>query len=778
MLTIAMFPTWAAAQKRMPGTGNKLSLSRAEPETRNADTGSRRDYILLPLRNSCKGMEAVYYRLGEVQRADAGRRSKKSGGEDHSLVKVHGNVTYDLNYWSRIDTPFAEQNVYQHTVQTYLDVTYKDNYPFRVFFTTRWSNSSLFKSFTDLNFLYNATDFNNRVKRQVKDLLQQRMLMDSLPSVERQLLGKRKSYDSLQNWLSEPSQLQRLVAEQERLFLLRRRQEILKQMGVGKDSGQKVDWSSLPDLSSIGKNKFSKPSGKGGDSSKTYQLDSSFAQRYDSARRTLDSLSADLAAFEKKYSLLKASHDKNMDSALKDVDHITTGDDLKEKMRQWNISDSSLPKGYSTLYSVRSFGIGRTLLNYSELSAKNVSINGMQVEYNPSYYAAFAIGTVDYRFRDYTVQNAVKGQYIGLARYGWGKKDGNSLIFTYYNGRRQLYNAYTTPQGTDIPNYNLMGFTLEARYKVGRTTTLIAEAAKSSSPYYSLDSLHGHNTLGTALKFGDHTNEAWSVKVNSFIPKTRTQVDASFSQYGANFQSFSLFTTGAKQTAWSFKVSQPFFNRRLQVVAGIRTNDFTNPLLSSAYKTTALFETFQATLRAKHLPVISVGYFPSSQVIKLGDGQFQENLFYTLTANLSQTYKVDKISLLSMLMYTQFYNKLRDTGFVYYNTKNLLFSQSAFLGRLTVQVNLSAAMSDAYNLYVADGKADFRLLSWLTVGAGVKYNDQTGYDIQQWGYSGNAGIIVPKIGEFRLTADKAFIPGNNKQLVENKTGRLTYSKVF
>lgn len=762
--------------------GMDRTLSRVSPEELANDTFHRGSYIQLPERNSCKAWQADYYDFSERHPLERFHNGNQPPAEQNSLIKIHGNVLYDLNYWSRTDTPFAEQNVYQHTVQTYLDLTYRDNYPFRVFFTTRWSNSSFFKNFTDLNFLYNTADFNNRVRRQVKSLLQQQTGPDSLPALEKKLTGQRKLRDSIQHWLSDPVQLQRLAARQERLWLKKRRAAMLQSSGSGSDSVKLPDPISMPDLSPMRSHKFNGNSGnRSGEDPLQYKadkLDSSFSVRYDSIKRALDSLNLVLAVLEKRYGQQKQRHDKKTNSDLNDIDHITSGAELKEKLRQLHVSDTSLPKGYSTLYSVRSFGIGRTMLNYSELSAKNVSINGLQVEYNPSYYAAFAIGTVDYRFRDYTVQNAVKGQYIGLARYGWARKGGNSIILTYYQGKRQLYNAYTSSQGTTIPNYSLMGFTVEGIYKLGTTTTLVAEAAKSSSPYYSLDSLHSHNVLGSAMKWSDRSNEAWSVKVSTFLPRTKTRADATYSRYGANFQSFSLFTTGSQQTAWSFKVSQPLFRSHLQMTAGIRTNDFTNPLLNAAYKSTALFESIQATFRAKRLPVISAGYFPSSQVIKLGDGQFQENLFYTLTANVSHAYKTKGISMLSMLMYTQFYNKVTDTGFVYYNTKNCLLSQSAFFHRLTVQVQLSAAISVAYNLYVLENKADYQLNSWLTLGAGVKYNEQTGYDIRQWGYSGNAAILVPRIGEFRFIADKGFIPGNNKQLVVNKTGRLTYSKVF
>ena len=460
------------------------------------------------------------------------------------------------------------------------------------------------------------------------------------------------------------------------------------------------------------------------------------------------------------------------------MEGITSGAELKEKLNSLHISDTSLPKGYKTLYSVRSFGIGRTLLNYSELSAKNVSINGVQMEYNPSAYMAFAAGTVDYRFRDFSVQNPATGQYIALLRYGWGKKDGNNLILTYYTGRRQLYNVNTTTQGTPIPDYNLMGFTLQGCYRLGKTTALIAEVAKSSLPYYSLDSSHAHSILASSLKMNDRSNEAYSVKVNTFLPSWQTQLSATYSRFGANFQSFSLFTTGTRQSAWSVRVDQPFFQKRLLVTGSIRTNDFVNPLLSTAYSSTAVFASIQATLRLKKWPTVTFGYYPSSQIVKLNNSQYQENLFYTMTGSVSHSYQAKGVSMISLLLYTRFYNKITDTGFIYFNTQNLLLSHTVVLGRLTVQLQGSVAANADYSLYVADGKLDYRLLSWLSLGAGTKYNDQTVYDIKQWGYSATAAIRVPKIGEFRLMGDKGFIPGNNRRLVPNNLGRLTYSKVF
>lgn len=712
------------------------------------------------------------------------------------LLQVHGNILYDLNYRSYIDTPYAEKDVYQHTVQTYLDVTYKDRYPFRIYLTNRFSNSSWFRNFSDVNLQYNVNDFKNKIRRQVINQLDRRVEADSLLMLRNTLTGYEKQYHEMRSWLSDASTMQRIIAErEERWFKTQWKNEKIQKPNQP-DSLHVLNWeqvsqrsfkgykfpgrrSSLEDSIADRLKKVDTPALYDRYDSLKNKLDtSSLYARYDSVKNKLDTLTSKVAMLKKKYQELKALQDQNTTDIKKEIAQVTSGTALKDKLKSLHLADSSLPKGYQTLFSVRSFGIGRTMLDYSELSAKNVSINGLQVEYNPSNYMAVAAGWVDYRFRSYTVQNASRGQYIGLVRYGWGLKEGNHLYFTYYTGKRQLYNSYTTTQGTDIPNYKLMGFTVEARYKVGRTSAFTAEVARSSAPYYSLDSNSRHNVLGSVLKMNDHSNEAWSVKFNTFIPYTQTQFDAGYSRYGANFQSFSFFTSGSHQTAWYAQIMQPFFHRQLQVTGSVKTNDFTNPLLNTSYKSSTVFKSIQATLRLKKWPTLSAGYYPSAQIIKLDNDQYQENLFYTFTASAGYVYQVHDISMISMVMYTQFYNKMGDTGFVYFNTKNLLMSQTAIIGKLNVQTQLSAAQNNSYNLYVLDGRGDYKISKWLSLGAGIKYNRQTVYNVTQWGYSGSAGIKIPKLGELKLTADKGFIPGNNRQLVPNNVGRLTYFKTF
>lgn len=730
--------------------------------------------LVFPVRAQCKSSRIVWFQARRVLPPLRSPRKTKELPQKSPLITVHGNISYDFDYWSSIDTPYAEKNINQQTLQTWLDLDYRNQYPFRVILTTRWSNSSLFRNLTDVSFQYNAGQFNNKVKRQALNLLLQHYaLTDSVNKLGKELNASQKQFYGLNTWLNAPDQQQRLITQRELAWLKAR--DTLHGASTPATAFQLPDWNPAHDY---GMARHGSGAGPDSTRSTTPGLDSSWLHRYDSLQNHLDSLQARIGTLQQRYHRLEGMQKKGAGDISHELDEVTSGKVLKDKLDSEHVPDSSLPKGYKNLYSVRSFGIGRSLINYSELSAKNISIDGLQIEYNPKAYMAFAAGTVDYRYRDYSINDGVKGQYLALVSYGWGRKDGNSLIFTYYTGKRQLYNVNTTTQGTDIPNYNLMGFTVQGSYKVLKTTSVVAEVAKSSLPYYSLDSSRSHDMLGSALKMDLRSNEAYSLKVISFIPASQTQLTATYSRFGANFQSFSLFTTGSRQTAWLVRVDQPLMQKRLLIMAAVKTNDYINPLLSTAYSSTAMFGSLQATLRLKKWPVLSFGYFPSTQIVKLSNDQYQENLFYTMTATASESYKAGKINFLSLLMYTKFYNKITDSGFIYFNTSNLLLSQMAIIRKLTLQLQLSLAANASYELYTADGKADYRLFKWLSIGGGLKYNDQTVYNIRQWGYSATSGITVRQLGEVRLIWDKGFIPGSNKELVPYNLGRITYIKTF
>ncbi len=674
------------------------------------------------------------------------------------FLTVHGNILYDVNYHSNIDTPYNEKDVYQHTIQTYLDILVKGQYPFRIYLTNRFSNSSLFKNFSDFNFSYNSNRFTQQIKEQVRQrflaLLPSTKQLDSL----KELLNKKLlKLHGLEGWINNPAVLQKQVEARERALFRQR-----NPAGLPKADSLLQSFAESSPLN------FSVES-----------IDSSFDSLYAQKKEQADSLSKEIALLQKQIQILNQRSNTDINKVFADIEKSSSPAKLKEKMQELHISDSTLPKGYQTLMAIRSFGLGRSVVNYSELSVKNISVNGVQVEYNPSAYYAFAAGTVDYRFRDFIVQSPGQGrQYLAVMRYGIGLKDGNNIILTYFTGRRQLYNANSTDSSnTQNPSSALMGITLEGNFRLMDNILLKGELAKSSIPFYNNDSTKG-GLASQMIQFGDRTNEAYSLKLNAFFPKTLTRIKGSYKHLGINYQSFSIFTDGSSQTAWSASIDQLFFKRQLEIALSANTNDFSNPLLNQQYKSTTVFKSIQATLRKRYWPIISLGYFPSSQITKLGNGQYMENLFYTLVSNITHSYSFHKILMNSTIVYTQFYNHSTDSGFVYFNTRNLLLSQSIFLNKFTLQCNAAGATNQDYQLYSLEGKLQYALNRYLTLGTGIKYNKQTVYNIQQLGYSGEATLNIPKLGQILFSADKGFIPGMNKQLVPNNTGRLSYFKTF
>ena len=130
------------------------------------------------------------------------------------------------------------------------------------------------------------------------------------------------------------------------------------------------------------------------------------------------------------------------------------------------------------------------------------------------------------------------------------------------------------------------------------------------------------------------------------------------------------------------------------------------------------------------------------------------------------------------LSYTRFYNKQTDSSFVYFNTKNVLLNHTMFFGRFSLQGMASAALNSDYALYGADGTVQYKVNKWLNAGGGMKYSLQTMYNVRVIGYTANAKMNIPYLGLIELMADKGFIPGVNKRLVSNNTGRVTYTKIF
>lgn len=740
------------------------------------------DTVYFVVKNgSCKSLNtlsAFVYKTKEdtvpVKRVAVVRTTVPVVKQPHKpFLTIHGNVMYDLYYQSHVDTPYMEKEVYQHTVQTVLDITIKDQYPLHLAFNTSKGNSSHFRNLTGLNLQYSNRDFKNAIINKARDWDAGKLKqLKELEALKGDLEEKWKQLNKLKGWFNDPSRVQRMVELKERELY----GQVPKGIQLPKETlpeyPGKMKWPpfNLP-VADVSKPVVKKPA-----------IDSTVQRvkdEYETRQHQLDSLQQELAGLEDLYKQKQKVYGVRKAQLMDVLKASRNNKELADNLSALNLPDTILPKGYKTLLAFKSVGIGRAMVDYSELTVKNVSITGFQAEFNPSYYVAFATGAIDYRFRDFVVNSNRVRQYVNIVRVGAGMREGNNIILSYYTGKKQVYNISTNTGGgtVNVPDYRIMGMSLEGKWQLDRNNYIIGEAAKSSMPYYTR-STHQESVSGSMLRFDDHSNEAYAVTASSFIPASGTRLTGMYKVLGANFQSFSLYSSNSTQHAWMVKADQPFFKKQLTISASMRKNIFTSIFENSSYQSNTVFKSIQATLRKKYWPVVSLGYFPSSQLMKLGEDKYIENLFYTLVGTVSHLYRYKGISMNTMFSGTRFYNRQADSNFVYFNSTNLLLNQTLFLGRLTLNGGLSSAINQDYALHGADADVQYKVKEWLDVGGGLKYNYQTVYLVQQLGYSANARIAIPKLGEIALMADKGFVPGANRQLVPNNTGRLTYTKIF
>lgn len=700
------------------------------------------------------------------------------------LFSVHGNVMYDFYYQSHLDTPYVGNDLYQHTISTNLDIRIKNDYPIRINFTTRINNSNYLRDITNVNLQYSPQTFQNTIREKIKLLLQQQLDTTGLDTLRNLIRAKTSELEQLHTWINQPSIAQKLVEEREANYV---RQKLAIQQPSENIHLKAID-SLQVNASAILHNPWARLSERLNDSLQIKDsirskdsCSQNFARRYKQKKEKLDSLQTQVQRLEKQYVSERDSILELKNSLVSKLNALKNPQQIKDAITNSGIADSALPKGYKVLLAIKKLGIGTFTLNYSELSAKNVTITGLQVEYVPGYYYAVAGGFVNYRFRDYLLPDAPgPKQYLGLVRFGKETRTGNSLILTYYYGRKVLYNYYTTDsllQTTAIaPNYNLMGITLENKIKINDNTYLTAEIAKSSLPYYH-STTTGKGITGT-FDMSKRSNEAYSVKINTNIPATQTKLEGYYKHFGGNFQSFTLISTSSEQNAWLIKVDQDLFKKQFIVNASIRKNDYINPFLDQRYVSNTVFKSIQGTLHIKNLPVISAGFYPTTQLTKLNDVTYMENIFYTLTGSINYLYNKAHTTMSTSVMYMKFYNRPADSVFIYYNTTNILVNHTIFWHSASLQTSLSDAINTNYTLWSLGENMQLRLRNWLSLGGGIKYNKQNLLQNAQIGYQANSTIKVNHIGSFIFRFEKTFIPGFNSQLLPNNMGRITYFHNF
>lgn len=680
------------------------------------------------------------------QLTDAEKERLLQSGASKSFLKVKGNLRYEFLYRSYADTPFALNHLRQHTVQSNLEVTVKDRYPFRINLAARVSNSPYFRNFLDMNLLFDRQQFNRRYKEWLLDKVNRQFTdIPDIKSLETALRAEKDRLEQLRNRLAQPDIKARIVAERERQF---QDWESKRQKGVSVDS-----------LSVL---------------SKTDSLRLSFADTVKTKREELTELQGRVKKLEQQLDSTRRKWAGHLAGVRKKIMAATNPQELKRIAAEEGISERQKEKAEKILSNIRSIGIGRSLLNYSELTAMNVSLTGLNVEYGSRIYTALAVGKVDYGFRDFMGRNLLqKSQQLLMGRVGLGDPDRLAVIVSGFTGRKSVYGSI--PNDSVKNHVNILGYSVEGIWKKDGHTQVVAEIAKSTGP--STGSFKQNKEVQRLFRFSDERNMAVSLKAQTYIPVSRTRLSGYFRKSGEHFQSFSLFTYNTDQLAWSARADQSFWKDQLGLMLQLRRNDFTNPFTEKTFKTSTVFTSMQLQLRIKKWPTLTAGYYPGTQLYMIDKERIRENAYYILNGSVVYAWQAGKLRMLSSAIYNRFESKATDTGFIAYAGINYMAVQSIQAGKFNWQLSYSYTDQPELKYSTLEYNMEWVPFKALRLGAGCKYNRLATGQVY-WGERAAISAGIGKLGTLQLQYDKSYLPTIRRDLFAIETGRITWFKNF
>jgi hypothetical protein len=735
---------------------------------------------------------------------------ENSKPEKEPLLTIHGNILYNFNYRSYIDTPFAQNGLMQHMVQSYINGDVANKYPFRAIFTYRGSNSPYFSNNSDVSIQYRQPDMLEQIKSDLRkdadSLVDKNLLVNpsmkykmdqlkpsdtTLPAFNNPLTKKLyNKFDSLYGiYQKDRQKLDSLEGQMDNKNLLQtaieaREAKLYKAQLPGTDSLT----DSLNELKDV-KDMWSQP--KVGGLFKSIETDTAVTAKL---TKNPDLDSEQVSVKQKEDSIIKLQKEvadaenkilsfqkKLTDSVAlikRNINQLNDPEMLSEFVDKNDTAEKNrLTPAQKFLLSVDQIGIGRSWINYSELTVKNISLNGFNIEMNPrKLYMAGAIGSVNNQFRDFILNNNTStNQSVKLIRFGIGKKNKNNLIFTLYGGKKALLN--TTGLGDSSATQKIVGASVASTIAVTKNTSVTAEYARSS-----YDNIYDPNQTNKGLfsrvvNFGVRANAAWDIKFQSIYPRTNTKIDGDYRQMGAAFQSFTIYASNVKQDAYLLHVNQLLWKKKLSIDASIKKNDFNSPLTAPGYSTTAVFKSLQVSLAIPHYPFVSIGYYPTSQLFVGSGNVVYQSWYNTLNAITSYSYTLAKLNMNTNAVYTKFYNNQTDTSFIYFDASTFTLNHSVFFNPFIFQANFSVTDQQSIHLVTLEPLVTYKYKNILTLSGSIKWSRLNSVETL-WGGSAGMSLLIKNIGTIQVNYDKVHLPSYNGTLMPVDMGRITFNKVF
>ncbi|MES2430939.1 MAG: hypothetical protein V4556_08380 [Bacteroidota bacterium] len=715
--------------------------------------------------------------------------------ESFSDIMVHGNVLYNFTYRSYIDTPFAQNDLMQHTVQTTLNFVLKNKYPFKVIIGNRSSNSPYFKNATNVSLQFNRSQLIDNLRMDLKRKALEDIAKEgkeALLSTQKRLEQQQQQAKQLNVWLHSSARAEEFVEAKEKELRIANsikqsveiNDNLKKELNPKKTFDEQIannrlsndkSWSALEDKL---QNKINDSLKSVANNNQSTLLESSLLEKYDARKMQLKKLQDSVKNTETMVRSLKGKLKDSVAKLNEEINKLKNPDEIYAFMKKRGINKSILTKTQKVLLAINKIGLGRNWIDYSELTSKNVVLSGVNIEANPvPFYFAFAGGKLNYQFRDFVLKNnkSLPDQSLYIARAGVGNKEKNIFILSFFNGTKSILN-YTSTNSPE-KGQRIIGLSAELKMRLNENNYVVGEIAKSSFNSNSNTSAGSNHLFRKVVNFKNRTNEAYSIKLFSLLPVSNTRISAYFRKNGENFQSFNLYSINIGEEAWMLKANQSFFKNKLVVEGSVRKNDFVSPILAPSMSSKTVFKSAMATLKIPKYPIISLGYYPTTQLFQGVNNSLYESQYNTFNAVLSHSYKVKNTSMNTSVMYTKFYNNSSDSGFNYFDAGNFTMTQNIFIFPFTLQTSVSKMEQMRLQLFSLEEIVSYHIKKRLSLSGGIKWNKvREGENL--FGATGAATLFLGKLGSIQFNFSKTYIPTYIGLLRPVDIGGVTYCRDF
>lgn len=481
-----------------------------------------------------------------------------------------------------------------------------------------------------------------------------------------------------------------------------------------------------------------------------------------------DSLLAIYRNSEQDLKNLKNNYRRKLDSVRNKMQDLENLDDL---LAMEQLDTTGRFKAVSKLKKAMmrtGLRAGKLLVNFSNLTVNNIFLYGARVRYGDKYFVEAAAGTYDFAFRSFFRLQSdsfnSNRPYVMAVKLG-KMKEGNSTALTFYTGKKSVSGSLNNAMR------QVSGLALEKHIDIGRNWKLEAELAKSTErPTTVADGkLNGWRELFTRFRretFAAHAQ--FSGQVGAAGP----DVELAFQYWGTKFESFNATQVFNPQNQLRLQMKQAFWKRRVNIAAGARYSDFKTTGIENNLRSRTLFLSSSIVLRIPSLPVISLGYYPGTQLYWMKGDRLYEYYYRILNATISHQFRLASASMQLTGSFNRFQNEYKDS--LVSPPQNMMsIFWSAWKGPLTYSLNASRQQTEEHTLDVLEAGMAWAG-KWLRLGGSLKWNKVAPFI--RWAGSLNVGIGMGRFGTLSCLFDKSYFPGRSGDFIPVTMGQLQFIK--